>query len=205
MTEPGIALSRIVVIGVSAGGLAAMKQLLAGLAADFPAPVLVVQHLLPEGDTQLPELLNTVSPMPVKEAEECEKVLNGHVYIAPPNYHMLLEKDASLVLSVDAPVSFARPSIDVLFESAAHSFGARVIGVVLTGANADGSAGLQCIKEAGGIAIVQTPEDAEVEAMPRAALARVAVDHIVPLAGMAALLSDLVAQPLVISNGATDA
>lgn len=179
---------RAVVLGVSAGGVSALKLLLGALPAGLPWPILVVQHIAPGSGGMLAPLLARHSALRVKEAEEREPITAGTVYLAPSNYHLLVERDATLSLSTDATVSYARPSIDVLFESAARAFGPALIGVILTGANSDGSLGLKAIKDKGGLAIVQDPADAACADMPRAALAAVQADFVVPLAGLAALL-----------------
>jgi two-component system chemotaxis response regulator CheB len=180
-----------VVAGVSSGGVEALKVLLRGLPRQFPLPVLIVAHISPEADNGLALLLDDLSAIRVKEADELEAVEAGTVYIAPPNYHLQVERDATLSLSVDAPVRFARPSVDVLFDSAASAFGPALIGVVMTGAGADGSAGLKRIKESGGVAVVQDPDDAEVDSMPRSAIDAVTPDYVVPLAQLAPLLLKL--------------
>ncbi|MBT0665312.1 chemotaxis protein CheB [Geobacter pelophilus] len=180
-----------IVAGVSSGGVEALKVLLRGLPRQFPLPVLIVAHISPEADNGLALLLDDLSAIRVKEADELEAVEAGTVYIAPPNYHLQVERDATLSLSVDAPVRFARPSVDVLFDSAASAFGPALIGVVMTGAGADGSAGLKRIKESGGVAVVQDPDDAEVDSMPRSAIDAVTPDYVVPLAQLAPLLLKL--------------
>ncbi|OHC62774.1 MAG: glutamate methylesterase [Rhodocyclales bacterium GWA2_65_20] len=183
-----------VVIGVSTGGLQALQKLLGQLPADFSLPILIVQHIRPDAGSGLAKLLDERCALRVKEADEQDEILPGTVYLAPPNYHLLVERAGFLSLSADPYVSFARPSIDVLFESAAEVFGPDLIGVVLTGANFDGSRGLQAIKQKGGIAIVQDPADAEARQMPQAAIdatAATGVDHVLALDGMAALLQKL--------------
>lgn len=180
-----------VVIGVSTGGVQALKKLLGPLPADFPLPILVVQHIGPEAGSGLARLLDEYCRLRVKEADEQDAILPGTVYLAPPNYHLLVEQDGCLSLSADPHVSFARPSVDVLFESAAAVFGPRLIGIVLTGANADGSRGLQSVKQHGGVAIVQDPAGAEARQMPQAAMAATRVDHVVDLDGIADLLRKL--------------
>lgn len=180
-----------IAIGVSFGGLKALSMVLAHLDGLLPVPVLVVQHHDPQADDFLARYLDGLSGLQVKEAEEKERLCPGVVYIAPANYHLLVEEDWSLTLSVDAKVNFSRPSIDVLFESCADVFGPRLIGVVLTGANHDGSQGLRLIKEYGGLAVVQDPLEAEAPVMPRAALAVTEVDHVVSLAQLAPLLNQL--------------
>lgn len=189
---------RAVVVGVSSGGVQALTTLLGSLPADFPLPLLVVQHIGAEAGDGLARLLDAQGPLCVKEADEQEIPRPGCVYLAAPNYHLLVEPDGRLALSAEAPVSYARPSIDVLFESAAEAWGPALIGVVLTGANHDGSRGLVRIKARGGIAIVQDPADAEAAQMPQAALAALAAanvgaDHVVALPAISALLAALAA------------
>jgi two-component system chemotaxis response regulator CheB len=177
-----------VAIGVSTGGVQALKKLLGRLPAHFPLPVLIVQHISPEAGNGMAKLLDGVCRLRVKEADEQDLILPGTVYLAPPNYHLLTEHGGMLSLSADRPVSFARPSVDVLFESAATVFGPGLIAIVLTGANYDGSQGARVVKQRGGTVVVQHPDDAEARQMPEAALAATKADHVVPLADMAALL-----------------
>lgn len=181
----------MVVVGVSTGGITALKILLGGLGDDFPLPVLVVTHIMPEADDGLAVLLNTACAIRVKEAEEQELIEAGTVYLAPANYHLLLERDGRLALSIDPAVNFARPSVDVLFESAAQAHGAAVIGIILTGAGCDGGKGLHSVKEKGGFAIVQDPDEAEMDAMPRSALALTRPDRVEPLPRISSLLLQL--------------
>ncbi|MBU0480010.1 MAG: chemotaxis protein CheB [Proteobacteria bacterium] len=183
---------KIVVIGVSFGGLTALSTLLKPLPAAFPVPLLIVQHTSPDADAFLPAHLNKLSRLQVKEAEPGELARPGTVYLAPPNYHLLLEDDLSLSLSADERINYSRPSIDVLFESAAHSCGKEVIGIILTGANNDGSRGLRTIQVCGGLTIVQDPDSAEAAMMPRAALDACRVDHLLPLPEIAPFLIGLI-------------
>lgn len=168
----------LVVIGASWGGLAAIREVLGGLPAGFPAAVIVVQHRGAR-DGMLAQLLDETCALAVREAEDKDELRAGEVLVAPPGYHALVDDDV-LELNVDAPVRFSRPSIDVLFESAAGRPG-RVVGVVLTGSNADGADGLAEIRRRGGIALVQDPDDAERAEMPRAALAAVPDAQVRPL------------------------
>lgn len=179
---------RAVVVGVSSGGVEALELVISALPADFPLPVIVVAHIAPESGNGLALLLDEQCAIRVKEADEMETAAAGTVYIAPPNYHLQVEMDASLSLSVDPPVMFARPSADVLFESAARVFGPGLIGVVMTGAGSDGSHGLRRIKDAGGVTVVQDPAGAVADGMPRSAIEAVALDYIVPLQQIAPLL-----------------
>ena len=169
------------VIGVSAGGMEALGAILPLLPADFALPVIIVQHRYNEAGDYMEQNLNLKCQGIVKQADEKESIEAGHVYFAPPNYHLLIENDRTFSLSVDNPVNYARPSVDVLFETAADVYGERLIGVILTGANNDGSQGLKKIKERDGLAVVQDPQTAEAELMPRAAIAATEVDHILPL------------------------
>ena len=187
-------------MGVSSGGVTALKLLLGQLPKDFPVPVVLVQHISPDADDGLARLLNQLCLVRVKEADEEELIEAGTVYIAPPNYHLLLEKGGFLSFSADSRVSYARPSVDVLFLSAAQAFGEGVVGVILTGANFDGSAGLKAIKAHGGIAVVQDPADAQAPQMPQAALAAVNADFVLPLAAIAPLLCELVSGRQVTSQ-----
>lgn len=177
-----------VVIGTSAGGMSALTTILPALPRSFPLPVAVVQHLNPQSESFLAEYLDRIGALPTKEAEDKEPLQPGNVYVAPAGYHLLVESDRTFSLSVDARVNFCRPSIDVLFESAADAFGSSLIGIILTGANGDGSHGLMSIKARGGLAIVQDPDSAEASCMPRSALERTAADHTVALEDIAPLL-----------------
>lgn len=178
-------------IGVSAGGLNALSRILPLLHRDLALAVLVVQHLRPDSDSYLVHHLARLSAIRVKEAEDKETVEPGTVYIAPPDYHLLVESDRSLSLSAEERVNFSRPSIDVTFETAAEAFQDQLIGIVLTGANNDGSRGLARIKYFGGMTVVQSPESAEYDIMPRSAIDAVDVDRIIPLDGIARLLNTL--------------
>lgn len=185
-----------VVIGVSTGGVSALKIVLGALGEKFPVPVLVTTHIAPDSDDGLAILLNTYCNIHVKEADEREELIPGIVYMAPANYHLLVERDYHLSLSIDAPVSYARPSVDVLFESAAGAYGPALIGVILTGAGSDGSNGLKKIKHCGGLAIVQDPADAEMDSMPKSALQVCDVDHVLPLKEIPQLLLRFVKEQL---------
>jgi two-component system chemotaxis response regulator CheB len=181
----------LVAIGTSWGGLGALRVVLAGLPAELAVPVVVVQHRSADSHrTALRELLGAVTPLRVREADDKCPLEPGHVYVAPPDFHTLVDR-GHLELSVDAAVAHSRPSIDVLFESAAESHRERCAGVVLTGANADGAAGLARIAELGGVAIVQDPETAQRAEMPRAALEAVPSARVVPLDEIAGVLVEL--------------
>jgi two-component system chemotaxis response regulator CheB len=176
------------VIGTSAGGIEALKTILPPLPASFPLAIAIVQHRDSRSSGFLAEYLNRMCRITVSEAEDKEPLCAGHAYLAPAGYHLLIESDRSLSLSADARVNYSCPSIDVLFESAADAFEGSLVGIVLTGANADGAAGLKAIKARGGLAIVQNPETAESAAMPRAAIRAAAVDHVIELEALAPLL-----------------
>lgn len=161
---------KAIVIGVSAGGFTALRKLIPMLPKDFSLPILIVQHISPTSDSYIPVFLNKISDVTVKEADEKEAILSGFVYLAPPNYHMLVEEDRTLSLSNESKVNYSRPSVDVLFETASYAYGNELIGIVLTGANNDGAKGLLTIKNAGGYCIVQEPSEAEADAMPLSAI-----------------------------------
>jgi two-component system chemotaxis response regulator CheB len=181
---------RIVVIGASAGGIRALRTVLGQLPAGFPAPIAVVVHTSPHSPGVLNEILDRAGELPAAHARDGEPLRDGHVYVAPPDYHMLVEP--GLVRLTRGPrENRFRPAVDPLFRSAAQVYGPGAIGVVLTGNLDDGTAGLTAIKQLGGTAIVQDPADAAYPSMPRSALLHVDVDHVVPLAAMPALLATL--------------
>lgn len=185
---------RIVVIGASAGAIQALSVILPELPADFPVPILIVVHVPTDRSNILAPLFETRCRMIVREAEDKEQALPGVIYFAPPDYHLLVESDATLSLSTDEPVLYSRPSIDVLFESAADSFGDAVSAVILTGASADGAKGLKAICEAGGVAMVEEPETAHADTMPLAAVAACPEARILTLEAIADyLMKDIAA------------
>lgn len=177
----------IIVIGTSLGGLNALKVILEGLPKNLPLAVAIAQHRHKDSDGELVAFLQQQSLLPVVEAEDKQAIMPGHVYLAPADYHLLVEVD-HFALSTEAPVSYARPSIDVLFESAADAYRERVIGVILTGANHDGSQGLAKVKAYGGFTIVQEPGIAESRIMPDAAISAVETAKILPLPQIASFL-----------------
>lgn len=177
-----------IVIGVSSGGLNAMKYMFSFLPKSFKIPIVIVQHLSPRTDGHWIKILNEKSNIVIKEADEKEKILPGFVYIAPPNYHLLIEKDYSFSLTIDERVNFARPSIDVFFESAAEVYNKSLIGIILTGSNNDGSKGIKRIKECGGLTIIQDPATAESPFMPASALKTIKPDYILSLEEIIKLL-----------------
>ncbi len=180
-----------VVMGVSAGGLKALTILFKELKDNFALPVLLVQHLHASSDDYLVRHLAAVSKMVIKEADEKETIERGNVYIAPPNYHLLVEEDRTLSLTTDERVNFCRPSIDVLFETAVETFGQKLVGVILTGANDDGAKGMWLIHKAGGVTIIQDPKTAEVETMPGAVLRYFRPDYILSLVEIARFLNNI--------------
>lgn len=179
------------VIGASSGGWQALSVIFKALPANFHLPIIVAQHLHPLQDMNFFEHMSKYCALTLKEADEKEPIIQGHVYFAPPNYHLLVEKDRTFSLSVDKLVNFSRPSIDVLFESASEVYLDKLVGVVLTGANQDGAMGLKLIKENFGLTIVQDPASAQIDYMPQAAIKSASVDHILPLDEIGPFLADL--------------
>ena len=175
----------LIAVGTSLGGLNALTRLLADLPPGLPVPVVIVQHrtIAPDGGG-LKDLLQDHTGLTVVEAEDKMALEPGTVYLAPADYHLLVEERGLLALSTDAPVRSARPSIDVLFQTAAEAYGAALLGVLLTGASADGAEGLAAVKDRGGRAIVEDPATAECRTMPAAGLAATAVDYVLPLTEM---------------------
>jgi two-component system chemotaxis response regulator CheB len=180
-----------VVIGASAGGVEALNEILPALPATFRPAVLIVLHLPRERPSLLVEIYEKRCALPIREADDKEPVEPGTVYFAPPDYHMLVEKSRQIALSTDEPVHFSRPSIDVLFESAADVYGERLLGIILTGANEDGAAGLHAIHRAGGVTVVQQPDSAKVPLMVVSALQRNPADFILSLPAIGELLKGL--------------
>jgi two-component system chemotaxis response regulator CheB len=178
----------LVVIGCSAGGIEALLTLLPALPAGFTLPVVCILHLPPDRESRLAELFGDRLALTVREAADKEPIAPGVVYFAPPGYHLSIERDLSFSLSCEPPVQFARPAIDVLMESAADACGARLAGLLLTGANQDGAAGLARVAECGGLTIVQDPAEAQARTMPEQAIRRRAPDLVLPLAAIGALL-----------------
>ncbi len=178
-----------IVVGVSAGGLEALSRVFPSLPWDFPLPIVVVQHVAPDSDGYLAAHLKRLGPLDVKEADEKETPRGGTIYVAPANYHLLVERDRTLSLSVDPWVNYARPSIDLLFQSASEAYGSELIGVIMTGANSDGARGLGEIEAAGGLAIVQDPKTAEAASMPSSAIAGTKKPVVLPLEEIAGFLT----------------
>ena len=184
----------IVVIGTSWGGLAALIKLLGALPADFPLPIAVVQHRSKDSERLLPELLQDATDLRVCEIDDKDPLKPGTVHLAPSNYHTIID-EGSLSLTIEDYVRFSRPSIDVLFTSAADTYRSGTIGVVLTGANEDGSLGLQHIVKRGGRALVQDPRTAEIPIMPAAAIKAVPSAEVLPLEKIAPRLIELSVEP----------
>jgi len=181
----------LVAIGASWGGMQAISTLLEGIREHRELVIVIAQHRHPESGRELREAFQSRTPLRVRDAEDKDVLEPGNVYLAPPDYHLLVEREGTLALSTEARVNYARPSIDVLFESAADAYGERCIGIVLTGANEDGAAGLRRIKDLGGVAIVQDPSDAERPEMPAAAIAANGADVVLPLAEIPLFLQGL--------------
>jgi two-component system chemotaxis response regulator CheB len=188
---------RVVVIGSSLGGLEAVGTVLAALPEGFPLPIAIAQHrgTSPSADGRLQALWQRHTALVVCDAEDKSAILPGHVYIAPADYHLMIEGD-HFALSTEGPVLWARPSIDVLFHSGAEAYGAGAIGVILTGASADGSQGLRALRAHGGCALVQDPATAACDVMPRAALAATPVQHVLGLRDLGRMLGSLASQPV---------
>jgi two-component system chemotaxis response regulator CheB len=184
----------IIVIGASAGGVHALSETIAGLPADLPASVFTVLHLSPFGRSALPAILSRACALPAAHPVDGEPIRHGRIYVAPPDRHLALETDR-IRLSMGPTENGHRPAIDVLFRTAAESFGRRVIGVVLTGNLDDGTAGLSLVKDRHGIAVVQDPEEADYPSMPVSALRHVEVDHVLSVAEIGPLLDRLTREP----------
>lgn len=180
----------IIVIGCSMGGMHAMQEILTALPDDFQVPIAVVQHRYRTSDEGLPSFFRRQTRLNVVDALDKQWIKPGTVYLAPANYHLLVSP-GELHLSVDEAVAYSRPSVDVLFESAAEAYGAGVIGVVLTGANADGARGVVNIKKNGGFVVVQDPASAEAPSMPEAAIAATRVDRVLRLERIGPFLVEL--------------
>ena len=172
---------RAVVIGVSAGGMATLSELFPKIPSNFPIPIFVVQHIHKSQSEYLITYYNGLSNLTIKEAKDKEKAVPGNIYFAPPDYHMLLEEDETFSISIDEKVNYSRPSIDVLFESAADVYKNALVGIILTGANNDGTEGIRIIKQNGGYTIAQEPEEAEFLVMPKSAIDTGKIDKVLTL------------------------
>ncbi|UZE21244.1 chemotaxis protein CheB [Pseudomonas sp. B21-056] len=180
-----------IAVGASAGGVDALLRVFGQLRKGFSLPILVVLHLPNERHSQLAQVLDRRLAVPVEEAQDKQDIKPGTLYVAAPGYHLSVEADCSLSLSLEEPVRHSRPSIDVLFESAADAYGPNLLAVLLTGASDDGARGLARVKELGGITVVQDPAEAQVSTMPEAALALHEPDHILTLQDIGQLLAGL--------------
>lgn len=180
-----------VVIGASAGGTEALCTILPGLPGNFYPPIVLVEHVGNNDISPFITCLQAYTPIKIKEAEPREAISPNTIFVAPSGYHLLIEEDRCFSLSVDPEVSYARPSIDVLFESAAETFQHRVVGVILSGANGDGTNGMQSIKQQGGHTIAQAPESATIATMPQSAIDAGVVDRVLPLDKIASYLTNL--------------
>ncbi len=181
----------IIVIGASLGGVKALQTLVRALPDDLAASLFLVMHISASQPSQLPMILRHSTSLPVLHAAENMVIEQRKIYVAPPDHHLLLEEEY-MHLGTGPKEQYVRPSVDVLFRSAAHAYGPRVVGVILTGGGQDGTAGLQVVKQYGGIAVVQDPHDASFPSMPQSALQHVKVDYTVPLVSIASLLIHLV-------------
>lgn len=177
----------LVVIGASAGGVEALSQLVAGLPAELPAALLVVLHTPPTRDSRLPAILCRAGVLPAAHARDGERIRPGRIYVAPPNYHLTVDSESLRLIQGPTEKGF-RPAADPLFRTAAQAYGARVVGVVLSGALDDGAAGLVAIKQRGGVTVAQDPDEALLASMPRSAIRFEHVDYVLPAAAVAALL-----------------
>ena len=179
-----------IVVGASAGGTSIIKELITAWEPGFP-PLIVVQHMAELHEQEWIDHLNALGRAPVKEADEKEHILQGHIYLAPGNYHLLIEKDHTFSLSADDKVNFARPSINVFFETAAEAYGSALAAIILSGGNDDGASGARAIRDRGGLVIVQDPETAFAPAMPQAAIAAADPQLVLPPAQILVTLKSL--------------
>lgn len=183
---------KAVVIGASWGGIEASIQVLKALPQNFPVPVFLVQHLRASPENRLPKVLGSRVTVPVLSPEDKEVIEAGHVYVAPPGYHMLVDDNGTLALSLHWPVYYSRPSVDELFFSAGHVYGDGTLAVLLTGANEDGAAGMAYVAQRGGYTIAQDPDTAEAPVMPASAIAKGCVQEVLPLPEIGQRVAELV-------------
>lgn len=181
---------KAIAIGCSAGGLHALILLLKDLPSNYSIPIIIVQHRLKNERELLEEVLQKHCALNVRQADEKEAVASGHAYIAPPDYHLMIEQDKTFSLSADEKVNYARPSIDVLFETAADVYKEGLAAIILTGANNDGCRGIKAVRSQKGFTIAQDPDEAEFPAMPLAAVKSGAIDRILPLADIGKFLKN---------------
>jgi len=180
-----------IVMGVSAGGLAALSAILPNLSKHLDLPILIVQHLSPDSDDFLATHFNKICLLAVKEAEDKETIFKNTIYFAPANYHLMVEQDKTIALSTAEPIQFSRPSIDVLFETAAEAYLDGLVGIILTGANSDGTSGIRRIRQLNGFVIAQSPGTAQVDIMPSSAINLAGVDKILDLQGIAPYINQI--------------
>lgn len=180
-----------IVIGVSAGGLAALTAILPNLSGHLDLPILIVQHLSPGSDDFLATHFKKICSLAVKEAEDKETIENNTIYFAPANYHLMVEQDKTIALSTSERVQFSRPAIDILFETAAEAYLDGLVGIILTGANSDGTRGIRRIRQLKGVVIAQSPGTAEVDIMPLSAINQAGVDKILDLQEIAPYINGL--------------
>jgi two-component system chemotaxis response regulator CheB len=190
----------IIVVGTSAGGVEALRTLVGGLPADFPGSVFIVMHTAPDSPGVLAQILDRSGPLPAANAANRARIRPGHIYVAPPDRHLLLEPGLMRVTHGPKENRF-RPAVDPLFRSAAQTYGPRVVGVILTGGLDDGASGLWAVKQLGGMAVVQNPEEAFMPSMPLSALGQVEVDHTLPVAEMSTLLARLASTSVAEQGG----
>lgn len=192
MVPPEVTLPEVdaIVVGASAGAVDALGVVLPALSADARVPVIVTVHLPPAHRSMLPEIFGPRCRVPVAQPFDKQPIERG-IWFAAPDYHLLIESDRSFAMSIDEPLNYSRPAIDVLFESAAEVYRERLAAIVLTGASVDGARGAQRVREAGGFVVVQDPADAEIDVMPRAAIAGAAPQLVLPLARIAAVVKEL--------------
>lgn len=183
---------KMIVIGGSAGSLQVILRLMPELRVPVPVTMVIVLHRKPSSDETLIDLLTSRTANPVREVEEKDPILPGYIYIVPADYHLLIESDQTFSLDVSEKVNYSRPSIDITFESAAEVYGPALLGILLSGANADGQEGMKAIKAAGGVCVVQDPDTAEVSYMPLQALSHVEIDKVMHAEELAAFINSLI-------------
>lgn len=191
----------IVAIGASAGGLHALQAVLGSLPADLPVPLVIVQHLDPRHRSLMADILTRHTALPVKQAQQGDKLEPGVVYLGVPDYHLLVNLDRTLSLTQSELVRFVRPSVDLLFQSVAGSYGDRAIAVVLTGTGSDGAMGVEAVKDSGGTVIVEDEGTAEFSAMPHAAISTGCADFVLPIGEIGAALVELITTPEATDDG----
>lgn len=191
MKKNNLRVVEAIAIGASAGGIRALLDILAPLPVGFPLPIIVVLHMPEKGTSKLAEVFQQYLTIPVRQAQDKERIIAGCLYFAGPGYHLAIEHDRSFSLSSEEPVHYSRPAIDVLMTSAADVYGAGLAGFLLTGANTDGAEGLASIKEAGGLTVVQNPDEAEISTMPKAAIQLCQPDMILTLQAIHTLILSL--------------